>query len=90
MILSGFALGLIPFCSSYLLLRGFYAFEDTKTPAGITLVMNLVTIAIASIAYMILPIRWITVGIAVSFGIGYLASSLWHDIFLQSESALCE
>ena len=77
LILSGFALGLIPFCSSYLLLRGFYAFEDTKTPAGITLVMNLVTIAMASIAYMILPIRWITVGIAVSFGIGYLASSLW-------------
>ncbi|MCX6994368.1 MAG: murein biosynthesis integral membrane protein MurJ, partial [Chlamydiae bacterium] len=42
LILSGFALGLILFCSSYLMLRGFYAFEDTKTPAGITLVMNVV------------------------------------------------
>ena len=77
MILSGFALGLIPFCSSYLMLRGFYAFEDTRTPAGITLVMNIVTVIFATISSLILPIRFITVGIAVSFGIGYLASSLW-------------
>ena len=77
LILSGFALGLIPFCSSYVMLRGFYAFEDTKTPAGITLVMNIVTITCASVGYLVLPIRLITVGIAVSFGIGYLASSLW-------------
>ena len=76
MILSGFALGLIPFCSSYVMLRGFYAFEDTKTPAAITLLMNIVTILCASISYLVLPIRLITVGIAVSFGIGYLSSSL--------------
>jgi putative peptidoglycan lipid II flippase len=76
MILSGFALGLIPFCSSYVMLRGFYAFEDTKTPAAITLLMNVVTILCASISYLVLPIRFITVGIAVSFGIGYLSSSL--------------
>lgn len=76
MILSGFALGLIPFCSSYVMLRGFYAFEDTKTPAAITLLMNIVTILCASIGYFVLPIRFITVGIAVSFGIGYLSSSL--------------
>ena len=76
MILSGFALGLIPFCSSYVMLRGFYAFEDTKTPAAITLLMNIVTILCASISYFILPIRLITVGIAISFGIGYLSSSL--------------
>jgi putative peptidoglycan lipid II flippase len=76
MILSGFALGLIPFCSSYVMLRGFYAFEDTKTPAAITLLMNIVTILCATISYLMLPIRFITVGIAVSFGIGYLSSSL--------------
>jgi putative peptidoglycan lipid II flippase len=76
MILSGFALGLIPFCTSYVMLRGFYAFEDTKTPAAITLLMNLVTITCASVSYLVLPIRLITVGIAISFGIGYLSSSL--------------
>ena len=58
------------------MLRGFYAFEDTKTPAAITLLMNIVTIVCASISYLVLPIRFITVGIAVSFGIGYLSSSL--------------
>ena len=76
MILSAFALGLIPFCTSYVLLRGFYAFEDTKTPAAITLVMNIVTISCAAISYFIMPIRLITVGIAISFGVGYLSSSL--------------
>lgn len=83
LILSGFALGLIPFCSSYLMLRGFYAFEDTKTPAGITLVMNVVTIVSATICYCILPIRLITVGIAISFGLGYLVSSLWARYLLS-------
>ena len=84
-ILSGFALGLIPFCTSYLLLRGFYAFEDTKTPAAVTLLMNLVTISAASLSYFILPIRWITVGIAASFGVGYLASSLWARKLLAKQ-----
>ena len=83
MILSGFALGLIPFCSSYVMLRGFYAFEDTKTPAAITLLMNIVTILCATISYFVLPIRFITVGIAVSFGIGYLSSSLLARFLLS-------
>ena len=83
MILSGFALGLIPFCSSYVMLRGFYAFEDTKTPAAITLLMNVVTILCATISYLVLPIRFITVGIAVSFGIGYLSSSLLARFLLS-------
>ena len=83
MILSGFALGLIPFCSSYVMLRGFYAFEDTKTPAAITLLMNIVTIFCATISYFVLPIRFITVGIAVSFGIGYLSSSLLARFLLS-------
>ena len=83
MILSGFALGLIPFCSSYVMLRGFYAFEDTKTPAAITLLMNIVTILCATISYLVLPIGFITVGIAVSFGIGYLSSSLLARFLLS-------
>jgi hypothetical protein len=35
-----------------------------------------VTILCAGISYLVLPIRLITVGIAVSFGIGYFSSSL--------------
>ena len=88
MILSGFALGLIPFCSSYVMLRGFYAFEDTKTPAAITLVMNIATIFCATISYLVLPIRFITVGIAVSFGIGYLSSSLLARFLLSKRIGL--
>lgn len=65
------------------MLRGFYAFEDTKTPAAITLLMNIVTILCAIISYLVLPIRFITVGIAISFGIGYLSSSLLARFLLS-------
>ncbi|CAB4695045.1 unannotated protein [freshwater metagenome] len=74
-VLAGFSLGIIPFSASYLLLRGFYAYEDTRTPAFITLIMNLVMCVCAFVAYHLLPLRWITVGIAVAFGIGYVAST---------------
>jgi putative peptidoglycan lipid II flippase len=74
-VLAGFSLGIIPFSASYLLLRGFYAYEDTRTPALITLVMNVVMCICAFAAYKFLPLRWITVGIAVAFGIGYVVST---------------
>ena len=74
-VLAGFSLGIIPFSASYLLLRGFYAYEDTRTPAFITLIMNIVMCIFAFLAYHFLPLRWITVGIAVAFGIGYLVST---------------
>ena len=70
------------------MLRGFYAFEDTKTPAAITLLMNIVTILCATISYFVLPIRFITVGIAVSFGIGYLSSSLLARFLLSKRIGL--
>jgi ABC-type bacteriocin/lantibiotic exporter with double-glycine peptidase domain len=45
--------------------------------------MNIVTILCATISYLMLPIRFITVGIAVSFGIGYLSSSLLARFLLS-------
>ena len=89
-VLAGFSLGIIPFSASYLLLRGFYAYEDTKTPAFITLIMNLVMCICAFTAYHLLPLRWITVGIAVAFGIGYLASTFMASRILRKRVGALE
>ena len=42
-----FVLGLIPFTAFFVLLRGFYALEDTRTPALVNIVLNAVNIAVA-------------------------------------------
>lgn len=73
-VLAGFSLGLIPFSASHLLLRGFYAFEDTKSPVGINLILNLVMVALSIVANIFLPLRWVVVGLAAAFAIAYFVS----------------
>lgn len=73
-VLAGFSLGLIPFSASHLLLRGFYAFEDTKSPVGINVILNLVMVALSIIANIFLPLRWVVVGLAGAFAIAYFVS----------------
>lgn len=70
-VLAGFSLGLVPFSASHLLLRGFYAFEDTKAPVSIYLVLNTVMVALSFAAAILLPLRWVVVGLAGAFAIAY-------------------
>ncbi|MGI9196691.1 MAG: murein biosynthesis integral membrane protein MurJ [Candidatus Nanopelagicales bacterium] len=46
-ITSVFVLGLLPFTLFYVLFRGFYAVEDTRTPFIASLLMNVVALAVA-------------------------------------------
>ena len=70
-VLMGFALGLIGFSSQHIMLRGFYAYEDTRTPVFIQIALVAVTAALATVAYAVLPVEWKTVGIAVAYSVGY-------------------
>ena len=47
LITSVFMLGLLPFSLFYVLFRGFYALEDTRTPFWASVVMNVVALAVA-------------------------------------------
>ena len=47
LIVSVFMLGLLPFTLFYVLLRGYYALEDTRTPFWITVVFSVVLLALA-------------------------------------------
>jgi len=70
-ILMAFGAGLIPFSVQYVVLRGFYAFEDTRTPFYNTVVVAGVNGVAAAICFFILPARWAVVGMAFSYGLAY-------------------
>lgn len=47
LIVSVFMLGLVPFTLFYVLLRGYYALEDTRTPFYLTIVFSVILLALA-------------------------------------------
>ncbi|MFI7341514.1 murein biosynthesis integral membrane protein MurJ [Streptomyces sp. NPDC050085] len=77
--LQAFGLGLIPFSAQYLMLRGFYAFEDTRTPFLTAVWVGAVNIALACACHWLLPARWAVTGMAaaytLSYGIGLLLTA---------------
>ncbi|WP_436850064.1 murein biosynthesis integral membrane protein MurJ [Streptomyces monashensis] len=70
--LQAFGLGLIPFSAQYLLLRGFYAFEDTRTPFFMAVWIGVVNIALATACHLLLPARWAVTGMAGAYAVSYL------------------
>ncbi|WP_406011664.1 murein biosynthesis integral membrane protein MurJ [Streptomyces sp. NBC_00637] len=71
--LQAFGLGLIPFSAQYLLLRGFYAFEDTRTPFFMAAWIAGVNMALATACHVLLPARWAVVGMAGAYTLSYMA-----------------
>ncbi|MET9376174.1 murein biosynthesis integral membrane protein MurJ [Streptomyces sp. NPDC002992] len=70
-ILMAFGLGLIPYSVQYVVLRGFYAYEDTRTPFYNTVIVAAVNAAASAACYFVLPARWAVVGMAASYGLAY-------------------
>jgi len=69
--LSAFALGLIPYSVQYVLLRGFYAYEDTRTPFSNTVWVALTQAATAVLCWFLLPAQWAVTGMAFGYGLSY-------------------
>lgn len=70
-ILMAFGLGLIPYSVQYVVLRGFYAYEDTRTPFYNTVIVAGVNAGASAVCYAVLPARWAVVGMAASYGLAY-------------------
>ncbi|MGW9036461.1 murein biosynthesis integral membrane protein MurJ [Streptomyces sp. NPDC055721] len=70
-ILMAFGLGLIPYSVQYVVLRGFYAYEDTRTPFYHTVIVAAVNAAASALCYVLLPAQWAVVGMAASYGLAY-------------------
>jgi putative peptidoglycan lipid II flippase len=74
--LSAFALGLIPYSAQYVLLRGFYAYEDTRTPFYNTIWVAASNATLSGLCYLVLPRHWAVTGMAFAYGFSYLVGLL--------------
>ncbi|NWF26807.1 murein biosynthesis integral membrane protein MurJ [Streptomyces sp. PKU-EA00015] len=71
-ILMAFGLGLIPYSVQYVVLRGFYAYEDTRTPFYNTVIVAAVNAGASALCYALLPAQWAVVGMGASYGLAYV------------------
>ncbi|MEU8590557.1 murein biosynthesis integral membrane protein MurJ [Streptomyces sp. NPDC048664] len=69
--LMAFGLGLIPYSVQYVVLRAFYAYEDTRTPFYNTVIVAAVNAGASAACYLLLPARWAVIGMAASYGLAY-------------------
>ena len=65
------ALGLPAFSAQYVALRGFYAFEDTRTPFLIQCAIAATNVTLALAAYVALPLRGKMLGVAAAYALTY-------------------
>lgn len=75
-VLSALSFGLVAFSINLILIRGFNAFEDTKTPVLSILIINLISVGLSYFFLYSLKNQWVTVGLGTAFSISYLLGLL--------------
>jgi putative peptidoglycan lipid II flippase len=78
-VLQGFSVGIVAYSLSYILLRGFYALEDTRTPALLNILTQAVNLAAGYALYRALPPERAVAGLALGYAISAVTSTvvLW-------------
>lgn len=69
--LSAFAVGLPAFSAYYVLLRGFYALQDTRTPTFNAMVLNGVNVVLAVAAVTWIPDEYAVPGLGLAYAVAY-------------------
>ena len=67
----GMLIGLVPFSIYFILLRGWYSLEDTRTPFYLSLVLNTVNVALSIALFQLAPTALKVPAIGVAFGLTY-------------------
>ena len=74
--ISAFSIAMVAFSVHYLMLRGFYANEDTRTPFYIQLVISILNIVFAIVlTSMVEPYR-VAMMLALAYGLAYVVGSV--------------
>jgi len=76
-VVSAFALGLLPFALFYLLLRGWYSLEDTRTPFFATIIFNIILMAFTLPMYYAAGAAWKITSLALAYSAAY-----WVTLFI--------
>lgn len=75
-VLSALGIGLVAFSINIILVRGFNAFEDTRTQVLSILVINIISVALSYLSLNILSSKWVTVGLGLAFSMSYTVGLL--------------
>jgi putative peptidoglycan lipid II flippase len=75
-VLSALSFGLVAFSINLILIRGFNAFEDTRTQVISILVINVFSVAMSYFFLYFIKNQWVTVGLGVAFSVSYLIGLL--------------
>jgi putative peptidoglycan lipid II flippase len=75
-VLSALSFGLVSFSINLILIRGFNAFEDTRTQVISILIINIISVALSYLFLHLLKNQWVTIGLGAAFSISYLAGLL--------------
>jgi putative peptidoglycan lipid II flippase len=71
-VLSALSIGLVAFSINLILIRGFNAFEDTKTQVLSILIINIISVALSYLFLEALDSYWVTVGLGIAFSVSYI------------------
>lgn len=82
-VLAAFGLGLVAFSINIILIRGFNAFEDTKTQVPSILLINVIAVALSYLTLVLLPSRWVTVGLGAAFSVSYILGLFYTLVLLD-------
>jgi putative peptidoglycan lipid II flippase len=82
-VLSALSFGLVAFSINLILIRGFNAFEDTRTQVISILVINVFSVAMSYFFLYFIKNQWVTVGLGVAFSVSYLIGLLVTLVLLK-------
>ncbi len=82
-VISAFAVGLLPFSLFYLLIRGWYALEDTRTPFYVTVVFNGLLIVFMLGFFQVAPTGAKVVSLALAESLAYWISLVVAWLWLR-------
>jgi putative peptidoglycan lipid II flippase len=71
-VLSALSLGLVAFSINLILIRGFNAFEDTKTQVTSIVIINVISVGLSYVFLATLESDWVTVGLGIAFSASYI------------------
>jgi putative peptidoglycan lipid II flippase len=71
-VLSALSLGLVAFSINLILIRGFNAFEDTKTQVLSILIINIISSALSYLFLATLKSDQVTIGLGLAFAVSYI------------------
>jgi putative peptidoglycan lipid II flippase len=71
-VLSALSLGLVAFSINLILIRGFNAFEDTRTQVISIFIINVISVALSYLFLYMLDAQQVTIGLGLAFSASYI------------------